>query len=466
MVRTLATVFRFASSCRRRVKKLPIEAIRKGIKQGSTFPAMDVPLRQEEYQAAETVLWKVIQADEFAYEVRTLVKNKDSTVHEMSLERSSKLYRLAPFLDEDGVVRMEGRTEAAEYAAFDARFPIILPKDHVVTRRLLEHYHRQYGHSSRETVVNEVRQRFYIPCLRALVDQVMRACVWCKIQKMKPIVPRMAPLTGQRLAARVDPFSYVGIDYFGPLEASIGRRKEKRWVALFTCLTVRAVHLEVAYNLTTESCKMAIRRFVKRRGSPIEILSDNGTNFVGASRDLLKEINLACVDTFTDGRKLTDEILQTALIEAENLINSRPLTYVSTNVKEDKEALTPNHFLRGRSSVECLPSRNPIDLANTLRSSYHRAQFLAIGFWDRWQREYLPMLNKRSKWFVDQRQVAVGDLVFVADGEKRNVWERGVVKKVFVGSDGRVRSASVQTSRGEKVRPLAKLAVLEVTSKE
>ncbi|XP_065079785.1 uncharacterized protein LOC135702687 [Ochlerotatus camptorhynchus] len=171
MVRTLATVFRFASNCRRRVKKLPIEAVRKGVKQGSTFPAVDVPLRQEEYQAAETVLWKVIQADEFADEVRTLVKNKDSTVHEMSLERSSKLYRLAPFLDEDGVVRMEGRTEAAEYAAFDARFPIILPKDHVVIRRLLEHYHRQYGHSSRETVVNEVRQRFYIPCLRALVDQ-------------------------------------------------------------------------------------------------------------------------------------------------------------------------------------------------------------------------------------------------------------------------------------------------------
>ncbi|XP_065088325.1 uncharacterized protein LOC135709840 [Ochlerotatus camptorhynchus] len=241
----------------------------------------------------------------------------------------------------------------------------------------------------------------------------MRACVWCKIQKVKPIVPRTVPLPRQRLAARVDPFSYVGIDYFGPLEVSIGRRKEKRWVALFTCLTVRAVHLEVAYNLTA------------------------APHMGGAWERMVRSVKEA-LKTFTDGRKLTNEILQTALIEADDQLSSTHL--VSTNVKEDKEALTPNHFLRGRSSVECLPSRNPVDLANTLRSSYHRAQFLADGFWDRWQREYLPMLNKRSKWFVDQRQVAVEDLVFVADGEKRNVWERGMVKKVFVGSVGRVRS--------------------------
>ena len=130
---------------------------------------------------------------------------------------------------------------------------------------------------------------------------------------------------------------------------------------------------------------------------------------------------------------------------------------MSTNVKEDKEALTPNHFLHGRSSVECLPSRNPERLAETLRSSYSKAQQLADGFWERWQHEYLPTLNKRSKWFVDQRNVAIGDLVFVADGEKR-----GIVTKVLAGTDGRIRSASVRTSRGEKLRPVSRLAVLEV----
>ncbi|XP_062538747.1 uncharacterized protein LOC134207023 [Armigeres subalbatus] len=503
MVRTVATVFRFISNCRRRIQKKPIEALWRSSKRSGVrvFPSVEVPLQQKEYLAAENLLWKAVQADQFADEVKTLWRNKElSKSQAIPLERSSALYRLAPFLDEDGVIRMEGRTEAAEYAPFDVRFPIVLPRDHAVTTRLLEHYHREYGHSSRESVVNEVRQRFYIPRLRVQIDKVMRACTWCSIRKAKPSVPRMAPLPRQRLAARVDPFAYVGIDYFGPLEVSIGRRKEKRWVALFTCMTTRAVHLEVTYSLTTESCKMAIRRFVKRRGSPSEIFSDNGTNFVGANQDLMRELNAGCAETFTsaktrwtfnppsaphmggawermvrsvkeamkaffDGRKLTDEILHTVLIEEENLVNSRPLTYVSTNVKEDQEALTPNHFLRRCPVAECLPPRNSVELADTLRCSYNRAQFLAHKFWDRWQKEYLPTLN-RSKWMVDQRPVVVGDLVFVADGEKRNVWERGMVKEVFTGSDGRIRSAPVQTSKGEKVRPVAKLAILELNCEE
>ncbi|XP_062541472.1 uncharacterized protein LOC134209507 [Armigeres subalbatus] len=470
MVRTVATVFRFITNCRRRVQKKPIEALWGSSKRSGVqgFPSVEVPLQQKEYLAAENLLWKAVQADQFADEVKTLWRNKElPSSQAIPLERSSALYRLAPFLDEDGVIRMEGRTEAAEYAPFDVRFPIILPRDHAVTTRLLEHYHREYGHSSRESVVNEVRQRFYIPRLRVQIDKVMRACTWCSIRKAKPSVARMAPLPRQRLAARVDPFAYVGIDYFGPLEVSIGRRKEKRWVALFTCMTTRAVHLEVAYSLTTESCKMAIRRYVKRRGSPSEIFSDNGTNFVGANRDLTRELNAGCADTFTSAKtRWAFNPPSAPHMECGESGELSSLTYVSTNVKEDQEALTPNHFLRGRPVAECLPPRNSVELADTLRSSYNRAQFLAHKFWDRWQKEYLPTLNSRSKWMVDQRPVAVGDLVFVADGEKRNVWERGMVKEVFAGSDGRIRSASVQTSKGEKVRPVAKLAILELNSEE
>lgn len=245
---------------------------------------------------------------------------------------------------------MEGRTEGAQYAAFDMRFPIILPKNHLITRKLLEAYHEECGHGSRETVVNEILQRFYIPGLRSMINKVMRDCLWCKVGKAKPFVPRMAPLPKTRMAARMHPLSFVGLDYFGPLEVVVGLKREKRWVALFTCLTVRAAHLEVVHNLTTQSCEMAIRRFVKRYGSPIEILPDNGTNFVGASKDLLEQIrkiNIQCADTgsktrwifnppsaphmggawermvrsvkeamiaFTDGKRLKDEILQTALV--------------------------------------------------------------------------------------------------------------------------------------------------------
>ncbi|XP_062708042.1 uncharacterized protein LOC115258210 isoform X2 [Aedes albopictus] len=501
LVRTVASIYRFVSNCRRRINKLPIEALPTLNKGPMKIPGEQVPLRQEEYQLAENFIWRVAQGEQFPDDVKTLIKNQDPSISQRRMvEKSSPLYRLSPFLDEHGVIRMEGRTTAADYATFDVRFPIILPKEHIISRKLVERYHQECGHGSREMVVNEVLQRFYIPCLRSLVDRIARDCVWCKVQKAKPAVPRMAPLPISRMAVREHPFSYVGLDYFGPVEVVVGRRREKRWIALFTCMTVRAVHLELVYSLTTQSCEMAIRRFVKRRGSPVEIFSDNGTNFVGASRDLaeqIRSINSECADTFTGartkwtfnppsaphmggvwermvrsvkeamavfahGERITDEILQTTLIEAESLINSRPLTYVSTNVQEDMEALTPNHFLRSCSLVDCMPSRNSIELADRLRSSYNQAQYLAEELWRRWQREYLPMMNRRTKWFDERTTVAIGDLVYVADSERRKSWERGVVEEVFAGNDGRIRSAMVRTSTGMKKRAVAKLAVLEI----
>lgn len=141
----------------------------------------------------------------------------------------------------------------------------------------------------------------------------------------------------------------------------VGRKKEKRWVALFTCLAVRAIHLEVVHGLTTQACLMAIRRFMCKRGAPEEFFSDNGTNFKGACGELarLKQLNQECAESVTgttlkwtfippgtphmggiwermvravkealkalnDGRKLTDEILLTTLSEAEDAINTRP----------------------------------------------------------------------------------------------------------------------------------------------
>ncbi len=89
-----------------------------------------------------------------------------------------------------------------------------------------------------------------------------------------------------RLTPYVRPFSYSGLDYFGPVNVTIGRRNEKRWIALFTCLTIRAkiraVHIELAANLSIDACLICIRNFVNRRGVPVQIRSDNGTNFLGA----------------------------------------------------------------------------------------------------------------------------------------------------------------------------------------
>ncbi|XP_062703755.1 uncharacterized protein LOC115259735 [Aedes albopictus] len=503
LLRTVACVYRFISNCRLRVSGRPIETFQATKNQAkllrSEVATRKVPLSQEEFLRAEQFLWRMTQGEYYPDEVRTLLKNRDQPIGKwIALEKSSSLYKFSPFADEYGIIRMEGRTADATYAGFDARFPIILPKESEITQRLLDHYHRRYGHANKETVVNEVRQRFQISHLRSAVENIARSCQFCKVSKCKPFPPRMAPLPEQRLTPNVRPFSYVGIDYMGPLEVTVGRRKEKRYVVVFTCLVVRAVHLEVSYDLSSESCIMSIRRFSRRRGSPVQIFSDNGTNFVGANRELqqqIKQIDLECAGTFTDartkwtfnppsaphmggvwermvrsvkeamatlndGRRLTDEILWTTLVEVEGLINSRPLMYMPQDL-DNPEALTPNHFIFGCSSGAHEPMEPPVNLEQTLRSSFLRSQQLANIAWERWSKEYFPTINRRTKWLDEVKSLKVGDVVYVVEGKRRS-WVRGVVDEVIPGKDGRIRQAIVRTSSGKLKRPVVKLAVMEL----
>lgn len=310
----------------------------------------------------------------------------------------------------------------------------------------------------------------------------------------------MAPLPVQRVTPQLRPFCSVGVDYLGPIEVTVGRRKEKRWIALFTCLAVRAIHLDVVHSLTTEACLMAIRRFICRRGSPDEFFSDNGTNFKGASNEMtraVKEIKTECAESIVspaikwhfippstphmggvwermvksvkaamkaidDGRKLTDEVLLTTLSEAEDMINARPLTYLSQ--ESGVEAITPNHFLRGFVKEADL---NVEHFGNTeaLRNLYKRSQYLADRMWQRWCKEYLPSINRRTKWHDEQRILKVGDLVFVVEGDQWKNWIRGVVEDVIRGADGNIRQAMVRTVKGVFRRAVANLAVVEIPGK-
>lgn len=150
--------------------------------------------------------------------------------------------------------------------------------------------------------MNEVRQRFYIPTLRVMVEKVKRRCQECRNKRAKPSIPLMGELPPARLKTFTRPFSYIGMDYFGPMTVTVGRRVEKRWGVLITCLTIRAIHVEVAHSLSTSSCILALQRFVSRRGMPIQIYSDNGTNFRGASRELQTAIERI------DGKKLVEGV--------------------------------------------------------------------------------------------------------------------------------------------------------------
>lgn len=460
-------------------------------------------LNQEELKRAEKELWKQAQAEAYSQERRILMETQGSPdIRHRLVPKLSPLYKLWPYIDRDGVIRMRGRIGAAWYASSDAKYPIILPKSHQVTLLLVDYYHRRYHHANHETVVNEMRQRFEISHLRTVVKQTARRCVRCHIQTAVPRPPPMASLPEQRLTPMVRPFTFVGLDYFGPLTVKVGRTQVKRWIALFTCLTVRAIHLEVVHSLSSESCVLAIRRFIARRGAPAEFFSDNGTSFVGASKQLQQEIamrNEILASTFTNTNtrwnfnspgaphmggvwerlvrsvknaigmiidtphRPTDELLETILFDAEAMINSRPLTYIPLETA-DEESLTPNHFLLGSSSGVKQP---PSELGSriNLRSCWNQAQHSTDTIWKRWIKEYLPVITRRCKWFDEVRDIQEGDLVLIVETSMRNRYVRGRVEKVFPGRDGRVRQALVRTATGAYKRPAAKLALLDVGSR-
>ncbi|XP_058817784.1 uncharacterized protein LOC131681093 [Topomyia yanbarensis] len=449
-------------------------------------------LGQEELLVAENTIWQICQEHSFSDEFALLLAGKPT----IALPKESRIYKFSPYMDENSVLRQDGRIEAATHVGFDVKYPIILPCEHRVTLLMIDDYHRKYLHANSELVVNEIRQKFKIAKLRTTVKKIVGRCQHCKVYKSLPNIPRMAPLPSARLSAFERPFSYVGVDFFGPILVTVGRSSKKRWVALFTCLTIRAIHLEVAHSLNTESCIMCFRRFVGRRGAPLEVYSDNGTNFHGAEKVLRQQIAVGLADTFTNtntkwlfnppsaphmggawermvrsvknalkcidtGKKLSDEGLLTLVSEAESIVNSRPLTYLPLESVE-QQALTPNHFLLGSSTGVKQPVANPIDHRAALRGCWNQIRHQSDLFWSRWLKEYLPTICRRTKWFNDTKSIAVGDLVIIADGGKRNSWVRGRVIEIQPGADGRIRRASLQTSAGIMKRPVSKLAILDV----
>ena len=269
LIRTKAFINRFLSNIKNKLNK--------------TQPITGA-ITVKEYESAETELIKQSQIECYEFEILQLESDTKK------ISKNSTLYKLSPYLDRQRLLRVKGRVDAASCVGTEMKRPIILHRKHELTKLIIVHYHNRYHHSNNETVINEIRQKYYISRLRVTVRKIIKECQLCKNRKATPRTPEMADLPAARLSPFCRPFSFVGIDYFGPLYITVRRRPEKRWGVLFTCLTVRAIHIEIAHSLDTSSCIMCLSNFMSRRGVPVEIYSDNGTNFKGASSVISTEL--------------------------------------------------------------------------------------------------------------------------------------------------------------------------------
>jgi len=172
----------------------------------------------------------------------------------------------------------------------DARHPIILPKGHHIVKLIIKYYHHISGHSGLEYTLALIRQRYWIINARSTVRSVLNECFSCRKHQAPTSQQKIANLPEDRITPSKPPFTYTGLDCFGPFEVRRGRTNVKRYGVIFTCLTLRAVHIEVANSLDTESFINALRQFIARRGQPEEIRSDNGGDFVRGERELREAV--------------------------------------------------------------------------------------------------------------------------------------------------------------------------------
>ena len=168
---------------------------------------------------------------------------------------------------------------------------MILPKSHHVITLIIRHYRQVSGHSGVEHVLSLIRERFWIIGTRAVVRKSLRACIGCKKRQARVGEQKMANLPKDRITPNSPPFTFVGVDYFGPFLIRRGRSEVKRYGVLYTCLVVRAIHIEVVHSLDTDSFINSLRRFITRRGKPERIRSDNGSNCVSGEVELRRAIS-------------------------------------------------------------------------------------------------------------------------------------------------------------------------------
>ncbi|KAK7938318.1 hypothetical protein WMY93_001644 [Mugilogobius chulae] len=237
-------------------------------------------LTADDYQKAEIALLKYAQAESFPEEVSLLQSGKP-------LSSTSRLLTLSPEYDSStSLVRVGGRLRRCDALSPDVLHPILLSSSHPVSKLLIQHYDDQLRHPGAERVFAELRRKYWILRGREAVKKHQHNCVECRKWRGTPQVPKMADLPPSRLRLFKPAFYSTGVDCFGPMLVKVGRRTEKRWGILYKCLTTRAIHLDLLPNMDSDSFLMSLRRFIARRGKPYELLSDQGTNFKGGSREL------------------------------------------------------------------------------------------------------------------------------------------------------------------------------------
>ncbi|GFT52145.1 integrase catalytic domain-containing protein [Trichonephila clavipes] len=353
------------------------------------------------------------------------------------------------------------------------KHPILIPNNHSICDLIIKHYHVLYLHTGTEATLANIRTRFWIVNGRSKVKGIQCLKVSAK-SKGWPIdlMPEQALL--ECLAS-----------------------------CIFVCFVVKAIHLEIVSNLSTEAFIGSLKRFISRRGRPSDIFSDNGTNFVGANNEFRKILKglfkRESSEKFEDflasesiqwhfnppatphfgglweaGVKslkshlkrvvgnniLTHEEFFTLVTQVEAVLNSRPLCSLSEDPNDDL-ALTPAHFLTG-SPLTSLPDPDFKGIPMNRLRRWELVQRMTQTFWSRWTSDYLNRLQSRPKWYKGNQKFKVNEVILVKGENNSNLlnWNLAKIIEVHPGTDDVTRVVTLKTGKGVYKRPVNKLVKL------
>ena len=492
--RAVALIMKFTSLLKKKAAKRHFPDENRG--------DVSLGLTVRDLRAAEAQIMRWTQGDAWR-DLVTDLQSRTSNTTPKSLKMHGAIHKLDPYLDNHGVIRIGGRLKAGSQS-HGICHPVLLPKKHHVTTLVIRWCHERVEHQGRGISLNEIRsQGFWIVGGISAVSGYISRCVKCRKLRSAATEQKMADLPQDRLSEE-PPFTYCGVDCFGPFLVKQGRKEEKRYGVMFTCLSSRATHIEVATSLSTDAFINSLRRLICLRG-PIRLLrSDRGTNFVGAKNELkeaLKEMDQSQIERYLqreggdlefrmnvpsashmggvwerqirtarsildamldkNGSQLTDESLRTLMYEVTAIMNSRPLTAESLS-DPSARPLSPNDILTMKTKV-ILPPPGLFPREDLYaRKHWRRVQHLANQFWNRFQKEYLQSLQARQKWTQTRRDVAVKDIVLMKDeNAPRCLWRLARVTEVYPDGDGHVRKVKLVLPDGQTLeRPVQKLVMI------
>lgn len=451
---------------------------------------------------AATYLMRTMQQQGFPVELEYL--RRPDRDHLPARVRDLNLY-----LDHDGLIRSKGRIDSSLHYDYEVKNPVLIAKQHPVTRLIIMDCHKGCCHLGTGSTLAELRRRgYWVPQGRQAVNLILAECSTCKRYNSRPSPPKASADLPSHRTDFCTPYQHTGIDFTGHLWVWDGKRNIKMYLLLFTCLNIRAVHIEVVPDMSVSSFLQALIRFTNQNGVPEALYSDNAKTFKGGGRlfnrlvlckdyqDRYGPSNMKlktippfspwyggawerCIRTIKNclykvvGREnLNYFSLLTIISDIQRSVNNRPLTYISSADK-DVTAITPNMFLRPNKCPGLLfrldeeaPSV-PLGRSELIRTLQLRDQCLS-RFNELWYKEYLLELGRKAPApSRPQRgdRLRKDDVVLIKSPLKpRPFWALGTVTELVQGNDNVVRAARVRRANGQvEVHSLKHLYPLEIS---